>query len=203
MLYCLHQIFARDLAPRVSVFVNSPMATDVSALYEEFHAYHRLSRAEVASICDVAGFVRSVEESRELAARKGPHVVISASGMATGGRVLHHLRALAPDARNTILMPGFQAIGTRGADLVAGAPSIKIHGAYVPVRAEVVQLDLLSAHADREDLIAWLASAPQPPRTTWLVHGEPAVADALRRSVRQALGREPRIPEYKDVVVLE
>jgi metallo-beta-lactamase family protein len=203
MLYCLHQIFARDLAPRVSVFVNSPMATDVSALYEEFHDYHRLSQSEIASICDVAEFVRSVEESKELAARKGPHVVISASGMATGGRVLHHLRALAPDERNTILMPGFQAVGTRGADLVAGASAIKIHGAYVPVRAEVVQLDLLSAHADREDLIAWLGAAPQPPRATWLVHGEPASADALRRSVRQALGREPRIPDYRDVVVLD
>lgn len=203
MLYCLHQIFARDLAPRVPVFVNSPMATDVTALYEEFHDYHRLSQAEIASICDVAEFVRSVEESKELVARKGSHVVISASGMATGGRVLHHLRSLAPDERNTILMPGFQAVGTRGADLVAGASAIKIHGAYVPVRAEVAQLDLLSAHADREDLIAWLGAAPQPPRATWLVHGEPASADALRRSVRQALGREPQIPDYRDVVVLD
>jgi len=203
MLYCFHQIFARGLAPQVPVFVNSPMATDVTALYEEFHDYHRLSQSEIASICDVAEFVRSVEESRELAMRKGSHVVISASGMATGGRVLHHLRALAPDARNTILMPGYQAVGTRGADLVAGAESVKIHGAYVPVRAEVVQLDLLSAHADREDLIAWLGSAPKPPRATWLVHGEPAAADALRRSIHAKLGREPRIPEYKDVVLLD
>jgi metallo-beta-lactamase family protein len=202
LLYCLHEIFARGLAPRVPVFVNSPMATDVSALYEQFHGYHRLSAAEVATMCDVAEFVRSVEESRELAARRGPHVVISASGMATGGRVLHHLRALAPDARNTILMPGFQAAGTRGADLVAGAEAIKIHGEYVPVKAEVVQLDLLSAHADREDLCAWLGAAPRAPRQVYLVHGEPAAADALRRTLKGKLGREPHVPEYKEVIPL-
>jgi metallo-beta-lactamase family protein len=202
LLYCLHEIFARGMHPRVPVFVNSPMATDVSALYEQFHDYHRLSQAEVATMCDAAEFVRSVEESRELAARKGPHVVISASGMATGGRVLHHLRALAPDPRNTILMPGFQAAGTRGADLVAGAPAIKIHGEYVPVRAEVVQLDLLSAHADREDLCAWLGAAPRSPRRVFLVHGEPAAADALRRTLKGRLAHEPRVPEYKDVIAL-
>lgn len=202
MLFCLHQIFERELAPRVPVFVNSPMATDVSALYEQFHDYHRLSQAEVATMCDVAEFVRSVEESKDLVARKGSHVVISASGMATGGRVLHHLRSLAPDARNTILMPGFQAVGTRGADLVAGAKAIKIHGEFVPVRAQVVQLDLLSAHADREDLCAWLGAAPGSPRRVFLVHGEPAAADALRRTLKAKLGREPHIPEYKDVVCL-
>ena len=202
VLFCLQRIFERRLAPRLPVFVNSPMATDVSALYEQFHDYHRLSAAEIAAMNDVAEFVRSVEESRDLAARKGPHVVISASGMATGGRVLHHLRALAPDARNTILMPGFQAVGTRGADLVAGASAIKIHGEMVPVRAEVVQLDLLSAHADRDDLCGWLASAPRAPGRVLLVHGEPAAADALRRTVKAKLGYEPHIPEYRDEIVL-
>jgi metallo-beta-lactamase family protein len=202
LLVCLQRAFDRGLAPRVPVFVNSPMATDVSALYAQFHAYHRLGPPEIEKIREGARFVRSVEESRELVALKGSHVVISASGMATGGRVLHHLRALAPDARNTILLPGFQAVGTRGADLAAGAEYLKIHGQYVAVRAEVVQLGLLSAHADREDLQAWVAAAPRPPRELFLVHGEPGAADALRRSLKAKLAREPRIPEYRDVVSL-
>ncbi|HEX5065842.1 MAG TPA: MBL fold metallo-hydrolase [Myxococcota bacterium] len=202
LLVCLHRAFEKGLAPRVPVFVNSPMATDVSALYASFRAYHRLSPAETDAIGQVARFVRTVEESRELAGRRGPHVVVSASGMATGGRVLHHLRALAPDARNTILLPGFQAIGTRGADLAAGAKWIKIHGEMVPVRAEVAQLGLLSAHADREDLCAWIAAAPRPPRELFLVHGEPGASDALRRTLKATLPREPRIPEYQDAVSL-
>jgi metallo-beta-lactamase family protein len=203
LLVCLHRAFEKGLAPRVPVFVNSPMATDVSALYESFRDYHRLSPAETAeAIGRVARFVRSVDESRELVALRGPHVVISASGMATGGRVLHHLRALAPDARNTILLPGFQAVGTRGADLAAGARFIKMHGELVPVRAEIVQMGLLSAHADREDLCAWIESAPRPPRELFLVHGEPGASDALRRTLKARLPREPRIPEYQDVVSL-
>ena len=202
LLLCLLRIFEKGLAPRVPVFVNSPMATDVSELYEQFRSYHRLSSEETRAMCSLAEFVRSVEESRELAARRDPHVVISASGMATGGRVLHHLRALAPDARNTILLPGFQAVGTRGADLAAGAAALKIHGALVPVRAQVVQLDLLSAHADREDLCAWLAAAPREPREVFLVHGEPGASDALRRTLKVQRAREPRVPEYRDVVPL-
>ena len=195
LLLCLHRIFEQGLAPRVPVYVNSPLACDVSELYAQFPDYHRLSAEENGALGRVAQFVRSVEASRELVARKSPHVVISASGMATGGRVLHHLRALAPDARNTILLPGFQAVGTRGADLAAGASSLKIHGAFVPVRAQVETLGLLSAHADREDLCAWLDAAPSPPRELFLVHGEPAASDALRRTLKSQRGREPRIPE--------
>jgi len=202
LLVCLHRAFEKGLAPRVPVFVNSPMATDVSALYAEFRDAVRVAPEEIAAIGRLAHFVRKVEESRSLVSLRDPHVVISASGMATGGRVLHHLRGLAPDPRNTILLPGFQAVGTRGADLAAGAESIKIHGELVPVRAKVVQLGLLSAHADREDLCAWLASAPREPRELFLVHGEPAAADALRRTLKARLRREPRIPEYGEVVTL-
>jgi metallo-beta-lactamase family protein len=151
-------------------------------------------------MCDVAEFVQSVEASKELVARRDPVVVISASGMATGGRVLHHLRALAPDPRHTILLPGFQAVGTRGADLAAGATALKMHGEWVPVRAEVVEISLLSAHADREDLLAWLGAAPRRPREVVLVHGEPAAADALRRKIKAEFRREPQVPEYKDVL---
>jgi metallo-beta-lactamase family protein len=202
LLYCLHEIFRKQPGLQVPVYVNSPMATSATALYQRFVDYHRLSREQCAAVCDVAEFVRSVDESRELNARKGPMVIISASGMATGGRVLHHLRTLAPDERNTILLPGFQAPGTRGADLAAGVDSVKIHGRYVPVRAEVVQLGLLSAHADRQDLLDWLRAAPKPPREVFVVHGEPAAADALRRRVKDELGCPVRVSGYREIATL-
>ncbi len=203
LLYCLHSAFEQGLCPRIPVYVNSPMATNVTDLYQDFHEYHRLRDDECSQVCDVAEFVRSVDESRRLAERRGPLVIVSASGMATGGRVLHHLRALAPEPENTIVLPGFQAAGTRGADIAAGASSVKIYGHWVPIRAEVVQLDLLSAHADREDLLGWLQSAARAPRRVFLVHGEPVAADSLRLAVKDRLGYEPHIPEYLESVELD
>ena len=202
LLLCLHQIFERGLAPRVPVYVNSPMATDVTELYQRFHEYHRLSEQECSTVCDVAEYVRSVEASKELSARRGPMVIVSASGMATGGRVLHHLRALAPDPNNTILLPGFQAPGTRGARLAEGARTLKMHGQQVPVRAEVVQLGLLSAHADRDDLVRWVGAAAREPRRVFIVHGEPEASDELRSALSQKLSSEPVVPEYRDAVEL-
>ena len=116
--------------------------------------------------------------------------------MATGGRVLHHLKAFAPDPRNTILFAGYQAGGTRGAALIAGAESIKIHGQQVPVRAQVEHIDNLSAHADGDELIAWMSAFGKPPRTTFITHGEPDAADALRRRIQDELKWNCRVPEY-------
>jgi metallo-beta-lactamase family protein len=121
-------------------------------------------------------------------------IIVAASGMATGGRVVHHLRAFAPDPRNTILFSGFQAGGTRGAAILAGAESVKIHGAYVPVRAEVGLIDNLSAHADCDEILAWLKRFERPPRETFVTHGEPAAADALRHRIEEELGRPPARP---------
>lgn len=201
LLLCLHEIFERGLAPRVPVAVNSPMATNATDIYRRFDAYHKLSPDLCTKVCSSAHFARSVEESKALVASPGPRVVISASGMATGGRVLHHLRALAPAPQNTILIPGFQAPGTRGAALAAGAASVRIHGEDVPVRAEVVQLDSLSAHADREDLVEWVAAAPDP-HEIFIVHGEPAASDALRREIRDRISLEPIVPEYRETTEL-
>jgi metallo-beta-lactamase family protein len=129
--------------------------------------------------------------------------VISASGMATGGRVLHHLKAMAPDDRNTILFAGFQAPGTRGAQMVAGARDVKIHGAYVPIRAEVEVLDGLSGHADCEELLTWVARLPQPPRRVFLNHGEPAAAEALGVRIRDRFGVPFSVPEHGERAVLD
>jgi metallo-beta-lactamase family protein len=147
-------------------------------------------------MCGVAHIVNSVEESKSLNNRKGPMLLISASGMATGGRVLHHLKVFAPDPRNTILFTGFQAGGTRGAAMVNGAESVKIHGEYVPVRAEVMVLDNLSAHADCDEIMDWLGHFDTPPRQTFVTHGEPAAADALRHRIEEQLGWHCRVPEY-------
>ena len=188
MLYCLHQLFARGDVPRVPVYVNSPMATNVTRLYQRHSKDHRLSEAECAEVCATAEYVASVEESRRLNEKDGPMIIISASGMLTGGRILHHLKRFAPSPRNAIVLPGYQASGTRGDSLLRGAEELKIHGSYVPVRAEVHHLDVYSAHADQKGLLAWLGACTRAPRGVFLVHGEPAAADTLRRRIDESLG---------------
>jgi len=202
LLYCLHEIFERGLASEVPVFINSPMATDVTSLFRRSAEYHRLSEDQAAAVCNLARYTRSVDESRTLSARRKPAVIISASGMASGGRVLHHLRALAPDARNTILFPGFQAPGTRGDALVHGAQRVKIHGAQVPVAAEVVSLDIYSAHADQRGLLDWLGKCSSAPERVFVTHGEPAASDTLRREIRDELGFSAIVPEFRETIAL-
>jgi len=203
ILYCLHQVFQRGLAPRVPVYLNSPMATSVTRLYQRFCDYHRLSTELCDEVWGSTHFVRSVEESRELSERGSfPGVILSASGMATGGRILHHLKALAPGRRNTILLPGFQAPGTRGDAIARGVEAVKIHGSYVPVRAEVAQFDLLSAHADQRGLLDWLAKCAPTPKQVYVTHGEAVPADALRHEIAEAHGIAARVPEFREEVEL-
>ena len=203
LLYCLHEVFRRELATRVPVFVNSPMATRVTDLFRMSAPEHRLSRSQSDSICGVARFVQSVDESRALVERSGPAVIISASGMATGGRVLHHLKTVAPNSRNTILLPGFQAPGTRGDALAHGAQTIKIHGERIPVRARVRQLDIYSAHADQAGILDWLGATSRPPRGIFVTHGEPVAADTIRMLASERLGVPAIAPDLLDAVDLE
>ena len=196
LLHFIGRLKARGAIPDVPVFLNSPMAVNATRLYHEHMAEHRLTREECEAMCNAAQIVNSADESRALNERSGPMIIVSASGMATGGRVVHHLKAFAPDPRNMILLPGFQAAGTRGAALAAGADAIKIHGSYVPVRAEVVKMDNLSAHADYEEILAWLRNFRRPPRRVFVTHGEPAAADELRRRIEEAFGWAVGVPEY-------
>lgn len=202
LLYCLHEIFRRELAPTVPVYLNSPMATSVTELFRSTPGDHRLPADQCEDVCRIARFVRSVDESRELAERRDPMVIISASGMATGGRVLHHLKSLAPDPRNTILLPGFQAAGTRGDALARGAETIKLHGIRVPVRAQIRQLDMFSAHADQTGLLAWLAECRRPPKQVFVTHGEPVAADTLRQLTEERLGFPAWAPELGESIEL-
>ncbi|MGD9878517.1 MAG: MBL fold metallo-hydrolase [Reyranella sp.] len=202
MLLLLSRVKARGLIPDVPVYLDSPMATDVTRIYHAHRTEHRLSPEECRSMCTAAVYVNSVEESKRIDARQGPMIIVSASGMATGGRVVHHLKAFAPDARNMILFGGFQAAGTRGASLVGGAESIKIHGEWIPVRAEVVQLKSASGHADAGQLVSWLAAQPVRPRRVFVNHGEPVAAEALRQDLRRAGFADVSVPELGETITL-
>ena len=202
LMYHLYRLKQRHAIPDVPIYLNSPMATDVTSLYQRFRSEHRLSLEECEGMCHIAKFVRSTKDSIELDRQRTPAVIIAASGMATGGRVIHHLKALAPNPINTLLMPGFQAGGTRGAQIVAGAPSVRIHGKDVPIRAEVVPIQTLSAHADADEIMQWLRGFKRPPRHTYVVHGEPNASDVLRRRISLELGWSVSVPEYRDSVEL-
>jgi len=203
LLYDLHRLKQRGEIPgHLPVYLNSPMAADATALYQQHLDNHRLSHAQCYAMRHAAHIVNSVEESIALNERQVPMVIVAASGMATGGRVLHHLKAFASDPRNTILFAGFQAGGTRGALMLGGAEAIKIHGQYVPLRAHVEQISNLSAHADADELMAWLGHFRQAPRRTFITHGEPAAADALRRRIAQELAWPCEVPGYLDEATL-
>ena len=203
LMYLIHLLKAARAIPDLPVFLNSPMAVDATRVYHNHPGEHRLTPAQCDAMCAAAKMVNSVEESRALNLRKGPMIIISASGMATGGRVVHHLKAFAPDPNNTILFVGFQAGGTRGAAMLNGAETIKIHGEYVPVRAEVVSIDNLSAHADYAEILDWLKHFEAPPRQTFITHGEPQAADALRHRIEEHLGWRTHVPEYLENAPLE
>jgi metallo-beta-lactamase family protein len=182
------------------IFVDSPMAQQATLLYRRNGRLLRVKPAEVSGLTDGVRMIETVQQSMRLVASRWPRIVISASGMATGGRVLHHLKTIAPDERNHIVFPGFQVGGSRGARLVAGEHEVKIHGEYVPVRAAVTHLEGFSGHADRDELLAWMRRMPQAPRQVFVVHGEPDAADALRLRIRDQLGWPSRVPQHGESV---
>jgi metallo-beta-lactamase family protein len=202
LLLAIHRLKAARRIPDLTVYLNSPMAADATRLYERHSTLHQLSRAQCAEVFGAVKIINDVEESKRLNQLRWPSIIVSASGMASGGRVVHHLKAYAPDPRNTVLFVGHQAAGTRGAALVGGATAVKIHGQYVPVRAEVAHLDSLSAHADRDGLLRWLRALPAPPRDVFVNHGEPAASDALRLAIEESLGWRVRVAEHGQPIVL-
>ena len=189
--------------PQVPVYLNSPMAIDATEIYHRHHDEHHVTADECRDMFDLAHMVHTVEESKALNLKKGPMIIISASGMLTGGRVLHHVLAFGQDPRNAILLAGFQAGGTRGAALVRGERTLRIFGREVPIEAKVVSLEGFSGHADSEELLAWLRGAPTKPAMTFLTHGEPDAADALRGRIDHELGWTCRVPEQLERVSLD
>lgn len=189
--------------PRTPVYVNSPMAGAALDVYTR--ATDEL-RADL-DLSDIRGDLREVrtaDESRELTlGTQSPSIIISSSGMATGGRVLHHLERMLPDPRNAVVLTGYQAVGTRGRALLEGAKRLKMHGRYVGVRAEIVKDEEFSVHADASELVAWVRELDPPPATVFCVHGEPAAAVALAARVTEELGLDAVVPSLDEVVLIE
>jgi metallo-beta-lactamase family protein len=199
LLMELRRLKADGRVGDLPVYVDSPMALGALDVYLGALATDPTVRPEARALDDPFDpgrlqRMRTPEESRSLNHRQRG-VIISASGMATGGRVLHHLARRLPDARNTVVLTGYQAPGTRGRSLQEGAGQVKIHGEQIPVRAEVVSIPTFSVHADRDQILAWLAAATRPPTTTYIVHGEPAAAQSLREAIDDQLGWHAVVPE--------
>lgn len=210
-LVLLELLRLRDVGavPDVPVYVDSPMALDGLDVYRRAVRQHapelRPERSTELDRLDQLGVhrVRDAAVSEQLNRPRSPCIVISASGMATGGRVVHHLGHQLPDARNCVILTGYQADGTRGRQLLEGARHLKMHGRYVPVRAEVVDVPDFSVHADGDELLAWVASAVEPPKTVYVVHGEPAASAALARRLEDELGLCAVVPRTGERVRLD
>ena len=209
VLFHLRQLELERKIPILPIFVDSPMALAALRLYEAAISEgdrslnpEVLGKPELLKPANLTE-VRRVEDSMALNSRSGPMIIISASGMATGGRVLHHLSNRLPDARNAVILVGYQAEGTRGRSLVDGARSVKMLGRYVPVEAEVVNLPAFSVHADRAEILDWLAAAESRPEVVYIVHGDPAAAEALRSAVARELRMNAVVPRYLERVRLD
>lgn len=203
LLHLLATLRAEGTIPACPIYLDSPLAIDATELFLRHRGDHALDPAQCARLGAIARYTQSTDASKAIDRGEGPMIVVSASGMCTGGRVLHHLRQFLPDPRSTVLFVGFQAEGTRGRTLLDGATELKLLGQYVPVRAKIVRVDGLSAHADYVEMLAWLGASTLAPRAAFVTHGEPGAADALRRRLRETLNWNARVPEVGETVTLE
>lgn len=194
LLYHIWKLKTAGQLDLVPIFIDSPMAINATELLCEHLDDHRLPKAECGEACSIATYIRDTDSSKELSANRMPKVIISASGMATGGRVLHHIKAFGGDPRNTILFSGFQAAGTRGRAMIEGERQVKIHGDWIDIKAEVDELSMLSAHGDVDEIMRWLSGFRRPPAETFIVHGEPGGSKGLGERIKQDLGWKYRIP---------
>lgn len=194
LIWLIRKLEDEGRLPLLSVYIDSPMAINVTGLYCRFPEEHNLDMKQLMDArrcplcCREFNLVRTTQGSKELGGKTGPMVIIAGSGMATGGRVLHHLKQRLPDHRTTVLLAGYQAAGTRGRSLQDGATTLRIHGQDVEVRAHVETIHGLSAHADKNEILRWLGGFKRPPRQTYVVHGEPLAAEALAATIRTELG---------------
>ncbi|RUO77830.1 MBL fold metallo-hydrolase RNA specificity domain-containing protein [Idiomarina seosinensis] len=198
--YLLVKLMDQGDIPRQPIFLDSPMAINVSQIYRRHHQLHKLSDSVCQHSFDKVIYTRSVDESKAIASQSGPHIVIAGSGMATGGRILHHFKRWLTDHRCTVLFSGHQAGGTRGAKMLQGVESIKLHGQWLPVKARVRQLDGLSAHADYSELSDWLKQSDLRAGTPiQLIHGEPDAMESFRDHLNQTTNFDVDIADYQGV----
>jgi metallo-beta-lactamase family protein len=207
LLYWVRRLEAEHRIPVLPVYVDSPMANEALRYYSsrvaELDPELRPTSGQVYAFATTRfQTIASTQQSKELTASRRPSIVISSSGMATGGRVLHHLAAALPDSKNTVLFVGYQAVGTRGRQLVDGASEVKIHGRIIPVHARIARIDSMSAHADRGEVLRWLSTLTSAPRRLCLVHGEPGPMDALKRLIHERLSWAAYTPPHGDTIEL-
>ncbi len=195
VLYHIVTLMNQNIVPRIPIYMDSPMAINASEIFCTYHQEHKMNQKSCQLIFDKVIHARTQQDSMNIATTKGSKIIVSASGMATGGRVLHHLRRLLPDSNSTVLFSGYQAGGTRGAKLIAGEQSVKIHGEFVQVNARVSVVDSMSAHADSKELISWVKSAGVPPKKIFLNHGETSAIESLKDKLRQQVEAEILIPK--------
>ncbi|MGB6483817.1 MAG: MBL fold metallo-hydrolase [Candidatus Acidiferrales bacterium] len=205
LLYILRKLEDEQRIPRLPMFVDSPMAISVTNLYVQHREDHRLqfTQEETSGNRDPLNvhevhMTRSVEDSKKINNVKTPCIIISASGMCTGGRILHHLAQRLPDAHNAVILAGYQADGTLGRYLLSGGKAARIHGETIPVGAEIQEVSQFSAHGDRTELVRWLSGFTAPPKQLFLTHGEPAAAQSFRGTVQQKLGWHVTVPAQDD-----
>ena len=196
IIYALYKLKKQKRIPDIPIFLNSPMSIHATDIYKNHLDELKITQQESTEMSSFVRYVLSVEESIDLNRDYSPKIIISASGMATGGRVLHHIRSLAPDARNMIILCGYQAVGTRGDSLLKHSKSVKMLGEYVPIKAEVVEVLSLSAHADQQEVLQWLSHFEEKPELTFLTHGELLAAQGLEKKLKEELKWNTRIPLY-------
>lgn len=209
LIWLLRELEDESRIPHLPTYIDSPMATDVTNIFCNYPEDHNLDMALLMDeercplCCKPYQFTRTPDQSKALNEKQGSLIIIAASGMATAGRVIHHLKRRLPDPRTTVLLVGFQAIGTRGRSLHDGADFVRIHGRDVPIRASVMSIEGLSAHADRNEIMRWLRGFKKPPRNTYLVHGEPQASESLAQTLQSELGWTATVPRPGQRVRLE
>ncbi|CCD08943.1 putative mRNA Cleavage and polyadenylation specificity factor [Legionella pneumophila subsp. pneumophila] len=198
LLYFIYELKQQGAIPKdIPVFLDSPMAIDATHLLCTYKEDHHLTAEQCRGLCHVATYVNTPEESKEIDRHHMPQIIIAASGMAQGGRILHHLKAFAPDPKSTLLFTGFQAGGTRGARIVNGERQVKIHGSLIPIQAQVVVMSSTSAHADYLELLEWLKHLTKQPKKVFITHGEPHSAQSLKEKIEKQFGFSCTIPSYQ------
>lgn len=199
MLYLIYQLKQAGKIADIPVFLDSPMAISATGLLCKYNEQHKINQNECHHVCNIANYINTADESKALNDVEGPMIIISASGMVEGGRVLHHIKLLAPDMRNTILLTGYQAAGTRGEAIAHGKDHLKIHGEIIPVKADVVNLTNISAHADYNEILEWLSHFTKAPRKVFITHGEEESAQSLKKKIQEKFGWHCVIPDYLQV----
>ena len=208
LIWRIRELEMSGRIPRLPVFIDSPMAMDVTTVFCQHPEEHDIEMQLLMDqhrcpLCCVPDqLLRTADESKSLNHRKGTFIVIAGSGMATGGRVVHHLKERLPDPKTTVLLAGFQAVGTRGRSLQDGAKTVRMHGQEIPVRAHIEVLDGLSAHADQGEILRWLSGFTRPPKKVYIVHGEPVAAQTLANLITKQLGWSAEIAKDASTVNL-